>query len=109
MVLDQLENNFKTLYDEYVRSGYSDLVGENIDENQQLKTLIILLDEVEVPLEKFIKENKFFLEKKRIEFNFNSIEDLIYVYRAKFVLMRGRNKRTIVDLKTIEFMDSLDD
>lgn len=137
MVLALPENSLRVIYDEYVRSGYNNLVGECVDENQQFKMLIMFLNEAEVPLNKFIKDNHIFLERKRKEFNFSSIDDLVSVYRAKFALLSGENKgfnlvisawnikRTsdmlyensrkggnkwiVASPTTIEFMDGLDD
>lgn len=138
MVLAQPENSLRVIYNEYVRSGYNNLVGGSVDENQQFKMLIMFLDEAEIPLDEFIRDNQLFLEKKRKEFHFSSIEDLVSVYRAKFALLtegnnegfnlmisawnikrtadmlyensrRGGNKWIVASPETIKFMDGLDD
>lgn len=138
VVLALPENNLKIIYNEYVRSGYNNLIGTSIDEDQQLKMLIMFLDEADVPLDEFLSDNKLFLNKKRKEFHFSSIEDLVSVYRAKFALLTKGNKESFnlmisawniqhaADMlyknsksggsrwivgspDTIEFMDGLDD
>ena len=62
--------NIKEIYNHYVDSGYNNLVGENVDKEQQFRFLIMFLNNIDnLTIEKLIEDNYSLLEERRKKYN----------------------------------------